>query len=440
MNPPTHRNTPDTGTVDQSERRPEERRNVFLIEPDDTVRENLTQQITPFGYRVYPFADLEKALERAREVTPDVVILDVFFVLGEFAITLTEILDIAEEPPPLMYLSDQGDFGARLQSVRFGGKAFFTRPVDIGNLIGELDRLTNQETIEPYRVLIVEYNRGQAEYLASILQRARMETRTITNPLEVLSELRQFNPELLLMNLYYPGCPGMELAAVIRMEEAYHGIPIVFLTREMCQDRRMAALQRGGDDFLMQPVESEQLISSVSFRVERTRSLRRIMLEDNLTGLYHHTALMDRFTELLDEARESCQPLSLGMIDLDHFRQLNDNYGHAAGDGVIKNLARLLRRRMRQTDVLGRMGGEELAVVMPATDLIQGRDTLDSIRRDFEKIRHYSSRGEFNATFSCGVASFPVCDSLARLSASADRALYRAKEIGRNSVVAADAP
>lgn len=440
MSPSTDSNIPETGAIGETGRDQEERRNVYLIEPNDEVRDKLSQQIAPFGYRVFPFADIEKALEQARKITPDVLILDVFFVLGEFAITLTEILDVAEEPPPIMYIADQGDFGARLQSVRFGGKAFFTRPVDIGNLIGELDRLTDQETVDPYRVLIVEYNRGQAEYLASILQRARMDTHIITDPFEVLAELRRFNPELLLLNLYYPSCPGMELAAIIRMEETYHGIPIVFLTREMCQDRRMAALQRGGDDFLMQPVDSEQLISSVSFRVERTRSLRRIMLEDNLTGLYHHTALMDRFTELLDKARESCQPLSLGMIDLDQFRQLNDNYGHAAGDGVIKNLARLLRRRMRPTDVMGRMGGEELAVVMPYTDLIEGRDTLDSIRSDFEKIRHYSSRGEFYATFSCGVASYPACDSLAKLSAAADRALYRAKEIGRNVVVAADQP
>jgi diguanylate cyclase (GGDEF)-like protein len=126
------------------------------------------------------------------------------------------------------------------------------------------------------------------------------------------------------------------------------------------------------------------------------------------------------------------------MIDLDRFKSINDAFGHTAGDRPLKSLGRLLRQRLRRSDVLGRYGGDELAVLLPHTDGPTARRVLDKIRDSFSQLRLAAGGREMSATLSCGVAVYPACPNAAALVEAADAALYEAKGGGRNRIVLRD--
>lgn len=136
-------------------------------------------------------------------------------------------------------------------------------------------------------------------------------------------------------------------------------------------------------------------------------------------------------------AQRLSAPLIFAMIDIDHFKRVNDTYGHPVGDRVIRSLSRLLKQRLRGTDVVGRYGGEEFAVILGGADARAATKVLNGIREDFSRLRHLGDEQEFGVTFSCGVAQFPDFDSPTKINDAADKALYEAKHAGRNRVALA---
>jgi diguanylate cyclase (GGDEF)-like protein len=219
--------------------------------------------------------------------------------------------------------------------------------------------------------------------------------------------------------------------------EAYVSVPIVFLSAETNVNRQLEAMGQGGDDFLTKPIRPEHLISSVRIRADRYRILRSLMVQDSLTGLLNHTRTKERLDIELARAERLGSPLCFAMIDIDHFKRVNDTYGHPMGDRVIRSLSRLLSQRLRKTDIVGRYGGEEFAVVLPDTTLDQAERVLDEVRESFSNISQPAEQGAFNCTFSCGIAAYPGHAGAIELNNAADKALYDAKHAGRNRVVTA---
>jgi len=272
------------------------------------------------------------------------------------------------------------------------------------------------------------------------LEKAGLEVRVVNDPMLAFDALREFLPDLVLLDIYMPGCNGMEFAKVIRQLDALVGIPIVFLSAEGDLDKQLVAMGLGGDDFLVKPIRPQHLVATVTNRIRRSLSLRSFIVRDSLTGLLNHTAIKDQLDHEAAQARRRKTPLSFAMVDIDHFKQVNDIYGHPAGDQVIKSLARLLKQRLRKTDTVGRYGGEEFAVVLSDADGATAVRVMDVIREDFSKVRHSAGGKEFSVTFSCGIADFADFGDAARLCEAADGALYAAKHAGRNHLVLADAP
>jgi diguanylate cyclase (GGDEF)-like protein len=214
-------------------------------------------------------------------------------------------------------------------------------------------------------------------------------------------------------------------------------VPIVYQSGESGLDQQMAAMRVGGDDFLHKPIEDAHLISAVSIRVERLRTLSSLMSRDSLTGLLNHISLKLALEAELERARRSGSNTTLVMIDIDHFKSVNDRFGHPAGDSVIKGLARMLTQRLRKSDLIGRYGGEEFAVVMRDTDAAQANAPVEEMRRRFAEIGHAYGNERFQVSFSAGIASAPPHAGVEALLNAADQALYDAKRGGRNRVVIA---
>ncbi len=414
-------------------------RTIFLIEDDTMLIRELSLQISYFGYSVQAFSQLFDLQTAVQQVCPAAVIMDIIFPEGDLAgaDAIRSLRNEMHADLPVIFISSRSDFIARLHAVQAGGSAYFTKPIDISGLIDKLDTLTAHKIPEPYRILIVEDDSSLAMYYDLILRHAGMLTTIVTNPMQVMEPLSDFRPDLILMDVYMPVCNGLDLAAVIRQEETYVSIPIVFLSSETDTDKQLAAMSLGGDDFLTKPIQPDHLVSSVLARAQRSRILRSFMVRDSLTGLYNHTRIKELLNIEITRALRQRTPLTFAMIDIDHFKSVNDTYGHSVGDRVLKSLVHMLQQRLRKTDIIGRYGGEEFAIVLTNIDTAKAYIILDELREQFARLRQHYGKDTFSVTFSCGLASLADYRDAIAISDAADKALYEAKRSGRNRVVVA---
>jgi diguanylate cyclase (GGDEF)-like protein len=287
---------------------------------------------------------------------------------------------------------------------------------------------------EPLKVLIVDDMEVLAEHYATVLRTSGMRVETVSNVDHLLEKLSDFQPELILMDIHMPQCSGLDVAKVIRQKDELIGVPIIFLSTESDPLQRLFAMELGGDDFLQKPVTNEHLLASVRTRALRFRKLRSYMLNDGLTGLFNHVSIKTLLEAEISRSQRQTKPLSFAMIDIDHFKVVNDTYGHPAGDRVLKNVARMLKKRLRKSDLIGRYGGEEFAIILPETDVKTAEKILNDVRENFSRITQQNANDQFCCTLSAGITQLIPGDSIDRMISAADTALYEAKKGGRNRV------
>ncbi len=402
------------------------------------VLEPIAEQALVSGYRIESHETADALLESIGRGTPDLICLGLEHaaaVPGSGETLVARIQAGREGSIPIAYYSERTDLDARLQAVRAHGAAFFSLPLNVHSVMEKLDQFAQRQLQEPFRVLIVEDEALTATFCARVLESVGMEVVVVPDPLDAMAPLADLRPDLVLMDLHMPGCSGAELAAVIRQEDAYVGLPIVYLSCECNREDQLSALNQGAEDFLTKPISPAHLISIVTARVLRGRQLRGLMERDRLTGLLNNGSLKEQLRREMGRAARTGAGLSFAMIDLDHFKRVNDLHGHPAGDSVLVNLARLLQRRLRKTDIIGRYGGEEFGVILPDTKPEVAARVIDGLRRSFAEFTHTIGDEAIQLSFSAGIANFPDHTLPASLMRAADAALYEAKRAGRNRVV-----
>jgi diguanylate cyclase (GGDEF)-like protein len=335
---------------------------------------------------------------------------------------------------PVILLAQEGGFEARLAAARTGVTAVVAKPVEVNELADWLDHFASRNAQARYSILVVDDDPLLAEAYALTLRRAGMLVTVVSDPSRAIEALAAATPDLILMDVQMPEVDGIELARVIRQTRRHLSLPIVFLSAEQDTARQLLARKLGGDDFIPKPVDLDRLVTLVRLRAERARSLRAVMESDSLTGLLNHARFKERLALELERARREGQELSLTIIDLDHFKGVNDTHGHLVGDRVIRGLARSLRKHLRRTDVIGRYGGEEFAALLPSTSPEQATARLDKIRERFGATPFDGAHGPFSVTYSAGIAGSGPHEGPEALISAADAALYAAKRAGRNRV------
>jgi diguanylate cyclase (GGDEF)-like protein len=346
---------------------------------------------------------------------------------------------LADARFPAFVLAGQDDWPSRLAAYRAGARGFVHWPADSTVLLDTLDRLQAEVPAEPFRVLLLDDDDELLEHCSAVLRRAGFEVRTLSAATALLETLAEFRPELLLLDLRLADCSGIEVAGVIRQTHGHEGLPIVFLSGENRLSEQLAALQVGGDDFLVKPITDDHLVAVVTIRAQRFRALNALMMRDGLTGLLNHVTMRQHLEELLALSVRRGTQLSFALLDVDRFKRVNDRFGHPAGDRVLRTLARALARGLRRSDIVGRYGGEEFAVIMPDTTPEDARDVLDGLRQRCGAIDHAHEGRTFRVSFSGGVAGAGSAQRIDALIRSADAALYRAKAAGRDRIEVASA-
>ncbi len=341
------------------------------------------------------------------------------------------------EDVPVVSVADHSAFSDRLDAVRQGAVDFVYAPLDQEDLFSRLSAIEERLTAPPLRVVIVEDDPTLAKFYQLTLEHAGMEVRVIENPETMLNELAGLAADIIVMDLYLGNCTGLELAQIVRQFPAYTTVPILFLSTESRITLQLEARHLGADDFLVKPLKPDQLISAVTSRAQRYPDLKKLTDRDSLTGLLNHTNILRALDREISAAARTETHVVMAMVDIDHFKKVNDTYGHAVGDQVILRVTHMIRNRLRRVDHVGRYGGEEFAVVMPNTELDAAMTILEELRETCANMIYESDQGPFSVTFSAGVATFPAIQNSTDITQAADEALYKAKRGGRNQIIAA---
>lgn len=305
--------------------------------------------------------------------------------------------------------------------------------------------------VEPGRILVVDDNQDNIEIIATRLRYRGYEILEAGDGEQALALVREAAPDLILLDVMLPDIDGYEISRRIKGADDLPFIPIILVTaRDSTQDK-VAGLDAGADDYLTKPINFPELEARVRSMLrikrlqdeleEKNKELERLSISDGLTGLFNHRHIHGLLAEEFERVARTNDCMSVAMFDLDHFKSVNDTYGHQAGDRVLVELADILRDVARDVDRLGRYGGEEFMALLPETCIDDAAVFVERVRREVAR-RPFDVGGDepLHMTLSAGVATYPHetirdVESLVRL---ADQALYTAKETGRNRVVRFD--
>jgi len=302
--------------------------------------------------------------------------------------------------------------------------------------------------VTDFTIAIVDDDAAIRRLVRLFLRRAGYETLEYTTGEEARAGLQSVPWDLVILDRRLPDMDGVVLAHELKSNSDLRSRYIIMLTGEAEQEDKIEGLELGADDYITKPFQYPELLARIRAGkrivdlqkelLETNRRLELLSITDGLTKLHNHRYFQDELTRAFEESHRYQRPLSLAMIDIDYFKKINDTYGHAVGDDVLRSTAALFRESVRSTDLVARYGGEEFAVMMPETPLHDGVTFAEKIRHLVESTAMQTQAGPLNITVSIGVASVPHTriHSTKDLIVSSDRALYRAKKNGRNQVQA----
>ena len=253
-----------------------EKKLLCMMDDDVEFSLLLATQLESFGYKTLHFSSAQAFEAALDKLSPAAILMDMALPEGIFsgAEIIRRINNGESKPVPVVFISVHKDFESRLHAVRAGATHYLTKPFDINSLVQAIEDVSGDQPGVPYRVLIIDDDVELAAMYRISLEAAGMIVTVEHNPRKALAVLKDFEPDLVLMDVLMPGCDGIELATIIRQSSEYDLTPIIFLTTEWRNDIKLAAMNLGSDDFLAKPITPWHLVSTLKARIKRARILR----------------------------------------------------------------------------------------------------------------------------------------------------------------------
>lgn len=425
-------------------------------------------------YDVVTARDGFEALQLTKQRNPDLVLLDVMMpgIDGfEVCRRLKSDPEVAHIPVVMVTaLSSKSD---RLRGLEVGADDFLTKPfndivffartkslIRIKLLLDEL-RLRDQTAaqiggadltqnmftanVSGSRVLVVDDNTQQSRGVVEKL--SELYTVELALDADTANErMKRDGYDVVIISTEMASSEGLRLASLLKSREESRHIPIIIMVNESRTQTMLKALELGINDYLLLPLDLNEMMARVRTQIRRKKyqdALRSSYektvsrsVTDALTNLYNRHFMDAHLENMVQQSHRHQRPMSLMLIDVDHFKPINDTYGHDVGDEVLRNMSKVIINCIRTADMAARFGGEEFVVLLPETDLLSGTVVTDRIRQMVEmtpfKVDH--EIGSLNVTVSIGAAQLRKGETAAQLLKRADEALYKAKTSGRNQV------
>ncbi len=315
--------------------------------------------------------------------------------------------------------------------------------------------------IEEQSIVIVDDLPDNLRLLTGILKDRGYKVRPAPNGSRALATIQKELPALILLDIMMPGMDGYEVCSQLKADERTKGIPIIFLSALNEVFDKVKAFKAGGVDFITKPFQVEEVLARVRTHLtlqaqqkalasqneellrknalitEQTKKLELLATRDFLTGLSNRRDFLKRAAQEEKRFKRTQSPFALLMLDIDHFKSVNDNHGHTCGDKVLTGVSRGLEKALRAQDILARWGGEEFICLLPETGEDGARSAAEKIRAAMEKLKHDCIDIDVSVTVTLGVCVYDGSCSIETCIKTADSALYRGKKLGRNRVVLA---
>ncbi len=415
-----------------------------------------------------------EALDVCARERVDVVLLDVMMPgMDGFEVCARLKGQPETQDVPVIMVTALDQPSDKLQGLEAGADDFLTKPVDEIALITRVKNLARLKMLDDEMALRattgdqMSRDRAASAAISHEVQNGRLllvddHPRSIARNLDTLSKVHdafverdlasafqlvsEFSFDLVIISLGLQNADGLRLCSQIRSSERTRHLPIIILVDPGDESRLLRGLDMGVNDYVIRPVDRHELLARVRTQIRRKRhsDFLRNRLEqsveqaatDPLTGLYNRRYMETHLNGLLQEAKAEGRDLSILITDIDHFKRINDTYGHDAGDTVLQDFATRLRRHTRGIDLACRFGGEEFIVIMPDTDIEVARHVGERLRECIAEAPFaINSQTSINVTASVGLATLSQPnDSTTSLFKRADNALYAAKRGGRNRV------
>lgn len=301
----------------------------------------------------------------------------------------------------------------------------------------------------PAVILIIDDSPTLRSQLSEMLGKSGLAATVVetSSVLEGFKYLLKHPVDIVLCDLEMPEMDGLKFLDLHKSRPELRNVPVILLTGREGTEQKIQGLERGASDYVTKPFDSGELVARVKVHLkikslqddlkERNRLLEELSNTDALTQLANRRQLMSILAQEFQRSQRAKHPLSLIMVDIDHFKSINDTFGHQQGDVVLKTVAGTLRSALREYDLASRFGGEEFAMILPETDILHATQVAERVRNMVAHLKFDGPLAKLQMTISLGVATFPDkniknIEDLIRL---ADDALYAAKREGRNRVV-----
>jgi two-component system cell cycle response regulator len=418
------------------------------------------------------------ALALAVSERVDLVLLDVMMPdLSGFEVCAMLKADPRTAHVPVIMVTSLDQPQDRVKGLDSGADDFLTKPVDdialvtrvkslvrlkmvtdelalraaaMHSVAGDSAEIFDQSTDVYGRILVVDDRENSTRSIRAAL-RPPFEVEVVADPAEALQLADDRDFDLLMISLTLKAGDGLRLCTQVRALDRLRRTPVLLVSDDNEKPRLMRALDLGVNDYIIRPIDMNELRARVRTQLrrklyaERLRNLVSNAVElavtDPLTSLYNRRYLDAHLTSAVDRAQAQGKPVCVLLFDIDHFKDINDSYGHSAGDDVLRDFSDRLRRGVRGIDLIARYGGEEFVVVMPETESDFASSVAERLRSDVERTPFTTQSGEKIAvTVSIGIAEWgQPSDTAEILLRRADEALYAAKRAGRNRVSASAA-
>lgn len=426
-------------------------------------------------YDVITARDGYECIKKAKEHKPDLILLDVMMPGMDGFETCRKLKEDYEiSHIPVVMVTALSELSDRVQGLEAGADDFLTKPINdtalfarvrslvrIKVLLDEL-RLRDQtgmqmgvqaegansftSDVSGSSILIIDDDAVQLKNLTDFLSKSYKVT-GMTDPQAAMKDSSVGTHDLIIISTMLSDMDGLRLASHYKSQENVRNVPILIMVDEDDERAMLKGLEMGVNDYLILPVDYNEMAARIKTQIRRKKYQEALKsnyqqsismaITDGLTGLYNRRYLDTHLENTVRQALANSKPMSVMIMDMDHFKQVNDTYGHNVGDEVLKHLAEIIIRSTRSADLAARYGGEEFVILMPETNTEPAMDVAERIRKTVEStdMRVSHQVGSIKKTISIGVATLnPFGDSPTDLMKRADAALYQAKNSGRNQV------